>query len=443
MSGSDIYNNTAIPSGDWSSSVVYTAGDPATVTPTSLDAGTASLSGTVSQAGDLVVFTVTAVGGGTFQEQLQAVCDIDGGSVFVDGGGNYYLFADAALASGRSYSATSGFGNFSGTLHPPACFAERTRIETDRGPVPVEQLRPGDRVRTYRRPGFAPVVWTGQRQVVCAQHRAQDIWPVRIAAGAVAEGQPSRDLYLSPDHSVFLDGVLVPVRHLLNDATIVQVPADRITYWHVELIEHDILLADGLPTESYLDTGNRAGFAGSRPPLGVVRGGARTAWAERACARLLEDPARQASIRLRLRQRATALGFRETPDAGLSLRAEGRPIHATWDGTTLEAVLPGGLRMVHLHSRTAVPSQQLPGAEDHRRLGVAVVQVLLDGWEFRLDDGRLLAGWHPPEPNLRWTDGLASLVLPPTPKPIHLRIRTAPMLRYWHTVFAEQPARAA
>jgi hypothetical protein len=458
--GADVYNATTIPQGNWSSTVLFTAadgGDPAGVTVIGLDTGTATLSGTVANAGDFVVLTVTAAGGGTFQEQLQAICDISGGSVFQDAGGNYFVFSSGPLTDGRSYAAVAGFGAFSGGS-PTACFVENTGIETDRGLVPVQALRPGDRVRLHRQTGFAPVVWVGQRSIVCARHRGGEVWPVRIAAGAVAPGRPARDVYLSPEHSLYIDGVLVPVRHLLNDATIVQVPTERVTYWHVELATHDVLLADGLPAESFLDTGNRAGFAapgGAASSPGLARTTparpgpahtapartARAAWAQ-ACAPLLEDPRRQSALRRRLRDRATSLGFRETQDAALCLRAEGRPIAAAWDGTALDAMLPGGLRVLHLHSRTAVAGQQIEGSDDFRRLGVAVLQVTLDDTDLRLEDGRLMAGWHPPEHNLRWTDGSASLVLPPTRRPIRLRVRTAPMLRYW-CIQAEQLARAA
>jgi hypothetical protein len=72
---------------------------------------------------------------------------------------------------------------------------------------------------------------------------------------------PHTDLFLSPDHAVHVGSVLVPVRYLINGATIVQVPTDRVDYFHIELPRHEVLLAEGLPVESYLDTGNRGGFA--------------------------------------------------------------------------------------------------------------------------------------------------------------------------------------
>jgi hypothetical protein len=77
-------------------------------------------------------------------------------------------------------------------------------------------------------------------------------------------GAPRRDLFLSPDHAVFVDGALIPVRYLANGATIVQERRDQVSYWHVELDRHAVILAEGLACESYLDTGNRASFTGAR-----------------------------------------------------------------------------------------------------------------------------------------------------------------------------------
>jgi hypothetical protein len=87
------------------------------------------------------------------------------------------------------------------------------------------------------------------------------VWPVRIAAGAFGENVPVRDLFVSPDHAVFVNGVLVPVKLLINGTNIVQMKRDRIVYYHVELPEHAVILAEGLTVESYLDVGDRANYA--------------------------------------------------------------------------------------------------------------------------------------------------------------------------------------
>ena len=72
---------------------------------------------------------------------------------------------------------------------------------------------------------------------------------------------PKRDLFLSPDHAVFVDDVLIPIKHLINGCTIVQDTRDAVTYYHVGLAHHDIILAEGLSTESSLDTGDRSKFS--------------------------------------------------------------------------------------------------------------------------------------------------------------------------------------
>ena len=142
-----------------------------------------------------------------------------------------------------------------------ACFAAGTRIRTPTGDVAVEKLREGDVVLTLD--GEArPVQWIGQRRVDCLRHPdPATVLPIRIAAHAFAHNRPRRDLYLSPDHAIYAENVLIPVRYLINGATIRQVTVEEVTYFHIELEKHDVVWAEGLPTETYLDTGDRACFA--------------------------------------------------------------------------------------------------------------------------------------------------------------------------------------
>ncbi len=173
------------------------------------------------------------------------------------------LNAGAAVLSLGSQATGSGLSDtFTPVYTVAPCFATGTRIQTSDGEVAVEALRQGQHVATASG-GSAPVVWLGRRIVDCEQHpRPQEVWPVRIAAGAFGPTQPVRDLVLSPDHAVFADGALIPARYLVNGSTVTQQQVDEITYWHVELPAHSVLLAEGLACESYLDTGNRAAFDG-------------------------------------------------------------------------------------------------------------------------------------------------------------------------------------
>jgi T5SS/PEP-CTERM-associated repeat protein len=165
--------------------------------------------------------------------------------------------------------STSGFNIVNNNTIQVACFAAGTRIATDTGPVSVERLRVGDRAITAEAGACEPIVWIGQRTVNCRAHpKPETVWPVRVSAGAFGENVPVRDLYLSPDHAVFVNGALVPVKLLINGTTIARVKRDRVTYYHVELPRHAIILAESLTVESYLELGDRTDFNGAS---GVVR----------------------------------------------------------------------------------------------------------------------------------------------------------------------------
>jgi Hint domain len=146
-----------------------------------------------------------------------------------------------------------------------ACFAQGTRIQTAAGSRPVEALRPGMQVRSAFG-GCREIIWIGHRHVDCARHpRPKTVWPIEIEPGAFGRGLPTATLRVSPDHAIYLNQVLIPARYLVNGTTIRQVSVDEVTYYHVELPRHDVLFAEGLPVESYLDIGDRSNFSGSIP----------------------------------------------------------------------------------------------------------------------------------------------------------------------------------
>jgi autotransporter passenger strand-loop-strand repeat protein len=151
--------------------------------------------------------------------------------------------------------------NVGGVTEIIPCFAAGTGIATVRGEVAIEDLEVGDLVPTVIGGAAAPIVWIGRREVDCERHPApRRVWPVRIAAGAFGSGRPHTDLFLSPDHSVYVNDVLIPVKHLINGDTIQQVAVDRVTYYHIELAQHDVVLAQGLPAESFLDMKDGASY---------------------------------------------------------------------------------------------------------------------------------------------------------------------------------------
>ena len=190
---------------------------------------------------------------------------IDLGTLF-GVGGPWTSGTDAAGATTYSYNPDGGAAEvtlYARSVNSVLCYAAGTRIATPRGEVPIEALRVGDLV-TCAGPDASvqPILWIGRIEAQLAGHpQPERAWPVLIRAGALGAGRPRRDLRVSPDHGVFLEGALVPAKLLIDGVTILQ---ERwwtaITYLHLELPEHAILLAEGLAAESWLDDGRRDEF---------------------------------------------------------------------------------------------------------------------------------------------------------------------------------------
>jgi hypothetical protein len=188
-----------------------------------------------------------------------------------------------------------------------ACFRAGTRILTDRGEAAVETLRVGDLVRTVLGGTTAPVIWIGRREVDCARHPApRKVWPVRVAAGAFGPGRPGKALFLSPDHAIHVEQVLIPVKCLINGSTITQVPIDEVVYYHIELPQHDVVLAEGLHAESYLDTGDRRNFANGDGPMRMFPDFSARMWEAYGCARLVVTGPELDATRALVNSRAAA-----------------------------------------------------------------------------------------------------------------------------------------
>ena len=277
-----------------------------------LQFGTVTATGTTIVGGGTGSTDTVDMSGGTLSiagGQSVAVSFVSGGAVFLTaagtptlttgftGGIENFVFGDTLELSGLTYSGALGItviggeaeiysavttdvvaqlalsGSFTtlqlvqdtttGGTVIVACFARGTRIATPMGEIAVEDLREGCEVTTLFA-GHAPVVWIGHRTVTEPKDGQQ---PVRVRADAFGEGRPHRDLLLSPEHAVLTGGVLIPVAALVDGHAITREEVSEITYYHVLLAHHDVLLAEGLACESYLENQDPLRFdnAGAAP----------------------------------------------------------------------------------------------------------------------------------------------------------------------------------
>ncbi|ASP20588.1 Hint domain protein [Antarctobacter heliothermus] len=185
------------------------------------------------------------------------------------------------------------------------CFLEGTLIATTNGEKAVEDLRAGDVVLTASG-GTTTVEWLGEQPVATATTNPAKVNPIRIRAGALGDNIPARDLLVSPDHAIGIDGYLVNASALINGSTVTregQMRGAGFTYFHVETGTHELLLAEGCPAETYVDFIGRDGF---------VNGAERTeapAIVEMAAPRISAARHLPPQIRARLDDRAEALGL--------------------------------------------------------------------------------------------------------------------------------------
>ncbi len=298
------------------------------------------------------------------------------------------------------------------------CFAAGTLIRTPAGDVPVETLEIGDLVVTASGE-HRPVKWIGHRDLDLRRHPDPLlVFPVRIAAEAFGPNRPSQDLYLSSGHSVCVDlvgEVFIPAGHLVNGATIARVEVDEVSYWHVELDSHDILLANNLPAESYMAMGNRSFFAERRGLLPAIDEGRERTHADFCRPVVLDGPV-LAFARERLLTRAEALGWTPSIETDLHLVVDGEVRRPLSEGDAAVFLFPASARDVRLKSNTFIPA--LLGGGDPRPLGVSLTGLVFLGGRadvrpVDLDDGRLRDGLHPGEAESgvawRWTRGELAL----------------------------------
>ncbi len=197
--------------------------------------------------------------------------------VFQLEGSSFYILAttfDAPLVTTADYPGTAPTHSFLAssldTSDHAHCFVAGTLIATPEGEVAVETLEIGDTVLTADG-GTTAVKWIGRQ---CIQHRFmlnERLEPVCIRAGALGGGLPRRDLTVSADHGMILDGLVINASALVNHDTVDFVPSADLpapfTYYHIETENHEVVLAEGAPAETFLDAAGRTVFDNYREYL--------------------------------------------------------------------------------------------------------------------------------------------------------------------------------
>ena len=179
-----------------------------------------------------------------------------GGNLFFDSTGGFG--GGGGGGGGFAFADVGGAGTITTAL---PCYCRGTLIDTARGEKPVEKLAIGDKVVTMSG-ALRPIKWIGRRsyggRFVMGR---KDILPVCIKAGALDENVPRRDLWISPHHAMYLDGVLIEAKDLVNGVSIVQAETvEQVEYFHIELDSHDVIIAEGALSESFVDDDSRGMF---------------------------------------------------------------------------------------------------------------------------------------------------------------------------------------
>jgi hypothetical protein len=188
-------------------------------------------------------------------------------------------------------------------LSTVVCYASGTRIATPGGEAAVVDLQIGDVVLTASG-AEKPIKWIGRLSYSeTAVAEAPHLRPVLIRKDALGDGLPRRDLTVSPMHALYLDDVFIPASALVNGVSILRRESEGpVEYIHIELHDHDVLLAEGVPAESFVDDDSRTMFDNASEYYDLY------GFAERQrafCAPRLEEGYRLEAIRRRFASRVS------------------------------------------------------------------------------------------------------------------------------------------
>lgn len=221
--------------------------------------------------------------------------------------GNDTAPADSNSSSVQTATPSGTQSSTSRTQAQTLCFLKGTRIATPDGDCRIEDLQVGQLVTTVSGDS-KPVQWLGHSQRFSdgSGHWSNDALPITIEAHALAENIPNRDLHVSPEHALYIDGLLIPAKHLINGTTIYPMSSIGLTavdYYHLELDVHDAVLAEGAPAETFRDTGTRWTFDSAVSQTGFEP----TSNSAQPFAPLVEIHGRRAYIATHLRSAASLI----------------------------------------------------------------------------------------------------------------------------------------
>ncbi|MBS0961459.1 Hint domain-containing protein [Acetobacter thailandicus] len=413
-----------------------------------ISGGTTEINGTVSGGGSIDLYSggVLVISGSTMPSNTIHFVTSGGIIDFTDlhtitsvSGTDESLTVNGQDADGteKTYSLTTENGSdpanyvVIGNQLVEVCFLSDTLIRTPGGEVTVETLNIGDEVLTYAHSVIRAerITWVGRSHCTVRPHLPDDEagYPVRILKNAVAEGVPFKDMLITSEHCLFFDGRFIPVRMLVNGRSVFYDKSiTSYDYYHIETGDHAVIMADGMLTESYLDTGNRQAFY-QHGKLVAFTPSRNLTWDD-AAAPLDVSQQFAENIFRHIEERAEQMDLpHQNKTAELTYDPDLHLLTQTGDvirqirrqnGRAL-FMIPAGTASVTLMSRTSRPYDVVgPFIDDRRVLGVLVGMVtLLEGAASMVVDTHLtqneLAGWHSPENSrtMRWTKGDAVLPL--------------------------------
>jgi Hint domain len=284
----------------------------------------------IGAAVDNIIFDGNANGdhGSAYGIDLNGIgftIDLGGGSVgyvdlFSNSGGNPALFSAQTLINQEDSNPNLN-ANFNSVITTGGvpCYCPGTLIKTARGYKPVEKLKIGDMIMTASG-ALRPIKWIGRRSYGGRFIMGRtDILPVCIKAGALDDNVPRRDLWISPHHAMYfednLDGVLIEAKDLVNGVSIVQAErVEKIEYFHIELDTHDVIIAEGALSESFIDDDSRGTFHNAHEYRLLYPAAA--SLAAQYCAPRLDEGYEVEAIRQRLAARAGLAPSDKTTETG-------------------------------------------------------------------------------------------------------------------------------